>query len=177
MQTRAITGVDFERSLVTEQWVKSEIRPKMVWEVTGRNVFDKIKNVGYDVGKFNLSEKSVISKSDFAFVNDPTLRFEVKKYTKDKLQRWTMYSEPFFKVSTNKEADTVDINVYNKFVDEFVGKRKDIITKVLNSIGDGILGIRCMDGFIQQHKLEFKVQVRKGWKGYKRITIMFRIKE
>jgi hypothetical protein len=177
MQTRSITGVDFENSLVSKQWVKSEIRPKMVWNVTGKNVFDKMKNVDYDVNKFNLSEKSVINKSDFVYVSNTTLRFEVKKYTKDKLKKWTMYSEPFFKVSNDKDVNSVDVNVYNKFVDEFVTKRKDIIDKVLNSIGDGVLGIRCVDCFIPQHKLEFSMTVRKGWKGYKRITVMFRIKE
>ena len=92
MQTRSITGVDFENSLVSKQWVKSEIRPKMVWNVTGKNVFDKMKNVHYDVNKFNLSEKSVINKSDFVYVSNTTLRFEVKKYTKNKLKKWTMYS-------------------------------------------------------------------------------------
>lgn len=177
MQTRATTGVDFEQSLITEQWLKSEIKPKMIWDVNGVNVFDKMKNVGYDVTKFNLSDKSIISKSDFVFVTDPTLRFEVKKYPKSKLKKWTMYSEPFFKVSTNDAANIVDINDYNKFVDEFVDKRKDIITNVINSIGEGIIGVRCLDGFIQQHELEYKIEVLKGWKGYKRITIMFRIKE
>lgn len=169
--------MDFERSLKTKHWIKSENKPKMDWDVYGRNVFDKMKNVNYDASKFNLSEKSIISKSDFVFVNDPTLRFEVKKYTKDKLKRWTTYSEPFFKVSSNKDVDSVDINEYNKFVDDFMGKRQDIITYVLNSIGIGVMGVRCLDGFIQQHELEYKIKVLTGWKGYKRITIMFRIKQ
>ena len=177
MQTRATTGVDFEQSLITEQWLKSEIKPKMIWDVNGVNVFDKMKNVGYDVTKFNLSDKSIISKSDFVFFTDPTLRFEVKKYPKSKLKKWTMYSEPFFKVSSNDAANIVDINDYNKFVDEFVDKRKDIITNVINSIGEGIIGVRCLDGFIQQHELEYKIEVLKGWKGYKRITVMFKIKD
>ena len=177
MQTRAIAGVDFENTLITEQWHKSEVKPKMIWNVSGNNVFEKIKNVGYDVTKFNLSKDSIVSKSDFVFHSDDTIRFEVKKYPKQKLKKWTMYSEPFFKVSDEVNASKVNVDEYNKFVDDFMEKRGDIVDYVLNSIGEGIIGIRCLDGFIHQDKLEYKAEVLKGWRGYKRITIMFRIKE
>jgi hypothetical protein len=30
MQTRAIAGVDFENTLITKQWHKSEIKPKII---------------------------------------------------------------------------------------------------------------------------------------------------
>ena len=39
------------------------------------------------------------------------------------------------------------------------------------------LGIRCLDGFIAQHKLEYKIEIVKGWGGYDRLTVLFRIKE
>ena len=177
MQRRATTGMDFEQSLVTKHWVKSEIKPKLIWNVSGGNVFEKMKNVGYDVNNFHLSNKSITSKSDFAFVADPTMRFEVKRYLKSQLTKWTMYSEPFFKVSTNDMTNKVDRDIYNKFVDDFMDKRKDIFEYVLNTMGEGIMGIRCLDGFIHQRDIEYKVQVLNGWKGYKRITVMFKIKD
>ena len=44
MQTRAISGVDFENTLISNQWKKNEIKPKMIWDVDGKNIFDKIEH-------------------------------------------------------------------------------------------------------------------------------------
>ncbi len=176
MQTRAITGIDFEKGLVTDQWINKEIRPRMVWDVKGKNVFEKLSNVNYNPMLFNLSDRSVLSKSDFVFHCDDTMRFEVKKYPMSKFKSWILYSEPFFKVSSVKETQVVDINKYNKFTEEFYEKRKDILDTVLTGITTSNLGIRCIDGFIPQEKLDFKVVNRKGWAGYNRISIMCKMK-
>jgi hypothetical protein len=176
MQPRTKTGIDFELSLQSDLWVKNEQKPKMIWDVSGNNVFDKMKNVDYDVTKFNLSDTSVLSKYDFTFHNTNNLAFEVKKYKKSTLNKWTLYSEPFFKVSKRADLEKIDIQTYNKFVSDFFTKRKDIINKVLENINKNTLGIRIIDEFIPQHKIEYKVEVLKGWKGYDRITILFRIK-
>jgi hypothetical protein len=177
MQTRAITGVDFEREIESEQWIRKEVKPKMIWEGEGNNVFDKIKNVNYDVHKFNLSDKSVFNKWDFVFHSDETLAFEVKRYRVRQFNKWLMYSEPFFKVSSKKNAEVVDVEIYNKFVNDFYTHRQDIINRVLSQIGNGSSGIRCLDGFITQDKLEYKVEVVKGWGGYNRITIFCKVKD
>ena len=177
MQTRATTGTNFEKQIENGQWKRNERKPKMIWDVPGNNVFDKINNVDYDVTRFNLREDSILSKHDFVFHNDDSLTFEVKKYEMKKLKKWTLYSEPFFKVGTRSHKEKVDINRYNKFVDDFFNTRKDIINRVLENISKDSLGIRCLDGFIPQHKLEYKVEIVKGWYNYNRITILFRIKD
>jgi hypothetical protein len=177
MQTRATTGTNFEKQIENGQWKRNERKPKMIWDVPGNNVFDKINNVDYDVTRFNLRGDSVLSKHDFVFHNDDSLTFEVKKYEMKKLKKWTLYSEPFFKVSTRSDKEKVDTNQYNKFVDDFFNVRKDIINRVLENISKDSLGVRCLDGFIPQHKLEYKVEIVKGWCNYNRITILFRIKD
>jgi hypothetical protein len=45
MQPRTRAGIDFELSLQSDLWVKNEHKPKMVWDVVGTNVFNKMKNV------------------------------------------------------------------------------------------------------------------------------------
>lgn len=176
MQTRAITGVDFENTLISEEWGKKEIKPKMIWDVVGKNIFDKMKNINYDVNQFNLSENSIISKSDFIHRTDETKKFEVKKYRVEQFNEWTLYSEPFFKVASVDQASKIDREIYNKFVHDFVNKRQDIIDRVLNEIHQGNMGIRCLDGFILQNNIEYKIEVKKGWREYNRITVMCRIK-
>ena len=175
MQTRATTGTDFEKQLVNKQWKRNERKPKMIWDVPGNNVFDKIKNVDYDASKFNLRGDSILSKHDFVFHTDNTLTFEVKKYEMKKLKKWTLYSEPFFKVSTRSDKERVDLNRYNEFVNNFFNTRKDIINRVLENISKDNLGVRCLDCFIPQHKLEYKVEIVKGWCNYDRITVLFRM--
>jgi hypothetical protein len=176
MQTRAVTGTQFEKDIENKLWVRRERKPKMVWDVPGKNVFDKIKNVNYDVTKFNLSEESILSKYDFVYHNNDALTFEVKRYETSKLHTWTLYSEPFFKVATDSGKECIDKTQYNQFVKDFYNQRKDILDKVLESISNN-LGIRCLDGFIAQHKLEYKIEIVKGWGGYDRLTVLFRIKE
>jgi hypothetical protein len=177
MQNRAITGFDFEKTIISEGWERKEIKPKMNWDVRGRNIIEKIRNANFDPFNFNLSKSSQVSKSDFSRIDDESARFEVKKYKHNKLYNWTLYSEPFFKIASRDTASKIDKDVYNKFVRDFVEKRKDIIDYVLDNISKGIIGVYCIDTFIPIDNLEFKVEVLEGWKGYNRITIMFKIKE
>jgi len=176
MQTRAITGTDFEKDINSKIWIRKERKPKMIWNVSGNNVFDKMKNVNYDVYKFNLRGDSILCKYDFVFHNNETLTFEAKRYEKKQLNKWTLYSEPFFKVSTHADREKIEVDVYNKFVNDFYTNRKDIIDEVLQGISNSSLGVRCIDGFIPQHRLEYKVEVIKGWGGYDRITLLFKVK-
>jgi hypothetical protein len=90
--------------------------------------------------------------------------------------KWTLYSEPFFKVSTREGAEQIDTETYNKFVNDFYTKRKDIINKVLDNISKNILGVRLVDEFIPQNNIEYRVEVVRGWGRYNRITIQFRVK-
>lgn len=176
MQIRSKTGKDFEDSLDTTYWVRKETKPKLIWAGDGNNNIEKIKSVNYDVMRFNLNPNSIIGKSDFHYKDNPNLTFEAKKYSIDGYNKWIMYSEPFFKIATKEQQSQITTDEYNKFVDEFVTKRQDIITEVLKKIIESNLGIRCVDGFIPQHKLDFKVEVVNGWSGYKRITVFCKLK-
>jgi hypothetical protein len=178
MQTRTFSGKEFEDSLDNTIWVRKEMKPKLVWDVDGNNVIDKIKNTNFDVTKFNLSPQSSIKKSDFVYKDNPNLTFEVKKYKTNQFNSWTLYSEPFFKVANKSQLSQISQDEYNKFVDDFYEHRKDIITQVLDGIVKSNIGIRCVDGFIPQDKLEFKVEVvNNAWAGYKRITVLCRLKK
>ena len=75
------------------------------------------------------------------------------------------------------KKEQLDTETSNKFVDDFYTKRKDIINKVLDNISKNILGTRLVDEFIPQNNIEYRVEVVKGWGGYNRITIQFRVKE
>lgn len=177
MQNRVITGKDFEKSLENPIWVRKEIKPKLMWDVEGKNIITKIKNISFNVMKFNLHPNSIIHKSDFMYKDNPNLTFEVKKYKMKEFNKWVMYSEPFFKVATKKQSKEITTEEYNKFVDEFYEKRQDIIIDVLNKITKSNIGIKCIDGFIPQDKLKFNVKiVNNGWAGYKRITIFCKLK-
>ena len=85
MQNRAITGFDFEKTITSEGWERKEIKPKMNWDVKGRNIIEKIRNANFDPFNFNLSKSSQVSKSDFSGIDDESARFEVKKYKHNKL--------------------------------------------------------------------------------------------
>ena len=177
MQTRCITGIEFENEVSDKTWVRNEIRPKLIWDVEGRDNISKIKKINYDVTKFNLSPKSVLVKSDLVNINNPELTCEVKKYYIRQFNNWTMYSEPFFKIARRKQIEEISTYDYNRCVEDFYNMGQDIINKVLNSIVKSNIGIRCIDGFVPQENLEFKTDiVHSAWAGYKRITIFCRLK-
>jgi hypothetical protein len=53
-QTRVRTGQEFEDSISDVEWVKNPTKPSFVWTGEGRNVYERIKSVGFDVHKFYL---------------------------------------------------------------------------------------------------------------------------
>ena len=179
MQTRAKVGVDFEKSCETDGWVRQTKSPKIKWNGKGRNNITKIKNCNFNPSIFTMSEKSNLSKYDI--YNQELKKYrEVKRYKKDKLKSWTMYSEPYFKVASWSDTDKIEKDVYNKFVKDFwdYNQTTDLFDKIQKGINDISEGVQCIDGFIDKDDLEFRtVIVKNAWKGYYRITIEFRLKK
>ena len=99
-QTRVRTGQEFEDSIPTTDWIISPTKPSFVWTGQGKNVYERIKSVGFDAHQFYLTEKSTFKKWDLISKVDNTKTADAKRYLKKKLLRWTLYSEPYFKVAT-----------------------------------------------------------------------------
>jgi hypothetical protein len=102
----------------------------------------------------------------------------------EQLKDWTLYSEPIFKVASqdavNKVVDIfgygdyeLAIINYNKFID---GVRLNVGQDILDNISKSNIGIQLVDGFIPQSKLEYRWIIKKGWMGFDRLSIEFRIK-
>jgi len=178
MQKRAKTGVDFENLVQIDGWVKKTKSPKLRWCGYGRNILEKLKSINYDAKLFKLDESSEFVKYDVYNPNIDTY-CEVKKYNKNKLNDWVLYSEPYFKIASQTVAKKISTEIYNKFTEEFFllhqnsGFFEDVISK-LNEKTDGIITI---DGFIPKDDLEFRtVLIKNNWGGFHRITIQFKLK-
>lgn len=177
-QIRVVTGQEFENS-ISSDWILSPTKPSFVWTGHGRNVYDKIKSVGFDVHKFYLTDKSTFKKWDLISKTDNTKTADAKRYLKKKLLNWTLYSEPYFKVAKRGDLDKIGLEEYNKFVDEFyeVNNNNGMFNNVLNKMIENTIGIVTLDGFISIEDIEFRTTIVKtAWKGYHRITIQFRLK-
>lgn len=183
-QKRNKTGVQFEKEICESKgWAHKSTRPKIYWSGKGRSNFRKIASVDFDPTKFlpNM-EKSEFDKFDA--ITEKNEKIEIKKYKKDKLSNWVMYSEPIFKVATRSQMKTVvtlfgdgdvekSVKKYNEFVDGIVF---NVGEEIINNITKSNIGIQCMDSFISQDEVEYRWNVRSGWKGYNRLSIEFRLK-
>ena len=175
MQKRSNTGTDFEKEICGEGWTRKPSSPKLKWYGKGRSVFDRMKYCEYNPKKF-LLEDSILCKYDIVS-KDGEYR-EVKKYYMDKLNNWTLYSEPYFKVATKNDIKRIDVNTYNKFVDDFYEYNlgTGLFNYVVENMTGCISGVKVKDGVIPKDRLEFRTVIVDGWRGYNRITIQFKIK-
>jgi hypothetical protein len=178
VQLRSKTGSEFEKSCEIGGWKRKTKSPKINWNGTGRNNIEKIKNCNFNPSLFTLSENSDLSKYD---IYHPVLKKyrEVKKYKKDDLRAWTLYSEPYFKIATKTNQSKIDSNVYNKFIEDFwnYNQNTGLFEKIQQGITSFSEGITFVDGFVPKQDLEFRtVIVKNSWGGYYRLTIQFRIK-
>ncbi len=176
MQKRSKTGTDFENQLCVDGWTRKPVSPRFKWTGKGRSVFDKMKYCGYNPNEFNLYDSSKFCKYDIIHENGE--KREAKDYYINELKKWTLYSEPYFKVAVKNHLKRIDVDTYNKFVDDFheynVGT--GLYDYVVENMIESISGIQVKDGFIPKDKLEFRTVVVDGWRGYNRITIQFKIK-
>lgn len=184
-QSRNKTGVDFEKSVCQSNgWTHKSASPRIHWSGNGNSNWNKIKAINFIPENFvpNM-EKSNFEKYD-AITKDGD-KVEIKKYPSSKLTSWTMYSEPVFKVATRSAVSTVtkifgdgnyesSVEKYNQFIEGIV---PNVGQDILDSITKSSIGIQLEDKFIPQNELEYRWSVRKGWMGYNRLSIEFRIKQ
>jgi hypothetical protein len=183
-QSRSKTGVDFEKTICESKgWTHKSASPRINWSGKGRSNWNKIKQAEFKPENFiPNTEKSKFDKYDAITENGE--KVEIKKYPSSKLNNWTMYSEPVFKVATRSALGTVtklfgngDFNLsvekYNEFVQGIV---PNVGQDILDSITKSNIGIQLEDKFVPQEELEYRWNVRSGWKGYYRLSIEFRIK-
>ena len=178
MQNRAKTGVDFENSVQVNGWVKKTSSPKMKWSGNGQSIFDKIKSIGYDPDRFILNENVDICKYDIYHPETNRYR-EVKKYKIDSFDKWVLYSEPYFKMSSKHLLYKISPDVYNKFTEEFfeLNTKSGLFDRVIKKINEKSEGIQIIDGFIPKEELEFRtILARNNWANYHRITIQVKKK-
>jgi hypothetical protein len=176
VQKRAKTGTEFERELSLNGWCRRPMSPRLKWSGPGRNNFKKIIECNYNPKEFLLLD-SVLCKYDI--MNNENEFREVKKYYTNKLKQWTLYSEPYFKVADRKQMDIINIDNYNKFVDDFYQHNLStgLFEKVMKGMTECISGIQFIDKFIPKEQIDFRTVIVDGWGGYKRITIQFKINE
>ena len=178
MQKRAVSGVDFENSFQVDGWVRKATSPRFKWSGKGRTIIDKIKSVNYDPEFFILDESSKMSKYDI--VNTITGgKREVKKYSKEGLKGWSLYSEAFFKIASENAVKQISVDVYNKFVEDYYNHYKNtgLFDRVIEKMNEGIEGVQVIGEFIPMDKLKFKVDIiRNSWKKYHRLSILIKLK-
>jgi hypothetical protein len=182
-QVRNKTGFNFEKVIsdkfYDDGWILKPKSPKMVWSPSGKDVFLKMANVGYDPQMFLLDkDKSNLDKYDI-YNLETNEYYEIKKYSPSKFKNWVMLSEPYFKVCTKKQLPKISNAVYNNFVNLFFeyNQSNGLLDYVQNEIVKLSSGIICDGGIIRKEDLEYRTRLKtKQWGDYNRITIEMRLK-
>jgi hypothetical protein len=178
VQNRVQNGKLFELSLIKDGWIVKPKSPKFKWSGNGRSFVQKMRDCRFISELFILDESSSMCKYDIVHLETNRVR-EVKKYMKKDLNKWTLYSEPFFKIATRSQQKKIDVIVYNKFANEFYDHNltTGLFDRVINKMTSCSEGIMVQDGFIPSKDIEFRTElVANQWGGYDRITIQFRIR-
>jgi len=193
VQKRVKTGKEFEEYICRLYGLSRHMkRPRLHWNGEGRNNVNKIISLNKNPEEFKviLSESKFI-KSD-AIDKDGNL-YEIKKYSKNQLNKYRLYSEPIIKVAPSRSKwgtgdpffDNFKSAVeYNNFIISLMDTKwwKQYHQIILDSIIYSNRGIYCKDGFLCHDKLEFKWVINKGeygpiFDGYYRLSIVFKIKD
>lgn len=178
-QTRVNTGKLFEQSLVTDEWVLKSKNPKPIWSGSGRSVYDKIKNIGFNHLDFQPLEGSKWGKCDIVNIHDGRER-EIKKYKIDDIKKWKLYSEPFFKVSRRNQLNKINKDEYNNFLKSFYNHNisNGFFDNIVSEMTKNCEGIHIIGEFIPINKFEFRTILSENeWKGFHRIQIEFKLKD
>jgi hypothetical protein len=182
-QSRNKTGVNFEKYICDiNGWEHSPCSPKIIWTGSGKSNFEKIYSLNFDVSKFKPTDQSILKKWDA--IIDGKDYIEIKKYKLKKIETWKLYSEPIIKIANKATLKNVvnlfgDGNIdmaktkYNKFVNELY---EDIDYSIIETITSSNIGVQLEDIFIPHDELEYSWSVKKGWMGFDRLSIEFRIK-
>jgi hypothetical protein len=183
-QPRNKTGIDFEKEICTQKgWKHKSKVPRIIWEGKGRSNFDKLKSIDVDPLMFIPDfDKSKLEKYDA--LTQRGEKVEIKKYKVSDLNKFHIYSEPVIKIADKGSAQKAlgvfgSKENYNKFIrdlkENFRNRMYD--TRIQLSMIENSIGIQCIDGFIPKSDIEFKWEVCGGWKGWDRLTLLFKIKE
>jgi len=177
IQSRVGAGKAMELIALKDGWIKASTKPKLKWRVQGKNNIDKIIKSNYNPKEFSILENITLNKYDIYNPKTKKQR-EVKSYYMSEVNKWTLYSEPYFKVATRGQLNNITPEVYNDFLQRFYNHAN--ITGLLKFIQEQMIssneGIVFKDGFTPKEQLEFRtILVDKQWKGYNRIQIQFRI--
>ena len=181
-QTRNKTGSEFEKQICEKfGWKHSTKSPRINWIGKGSTNLEKMYNHYINGTSLKIDvEKSIFEKWD-AIDNDK--KIEIKKYNTGECLDWILYSEPFIKLASKSAINIVTNllgngnvekgkSVYNEMIEKSFKDNKDIL---LEKITNSNSGIRFKDKFVERKFIEFRMVVLKGWRGYNRATIQFRI--
>jgi hypothetical protein len=182
-QIRNKTGKKFEEQVcIQKNLIYYSKRPTLKWSGVGKNYYEKIASVNFDVNKFYLINGSTFEKYDAIDSNGN--KIEIKKYKIEDLSKWKLYSEPFPSVKNKNYIDYIKDKfgngslecakkVYNNFIKSLIEKNFDYI---IQKITESNKGIQLIDAFIPNSDLEFRIFLQKGWMGFNRVEIQFRKK-
>jgi hypothetical protein len=205
VQKRALTGIKFEKERCESNgWQRLGRSPRIQWDVDGCNIWNKIRNTNANPKKFSIDyDNSILEKYDA--ITPEGERVEIKAVTLQQLENWTLFAEPFPSVKTwssiyecisifGTTKDYSHLNRYNvkkykrglkrilkngpvdgfnKFLDGLYDNASD---EIISRIKSKLDGIECYDGYVPIEDIEFRWVVGKGWKGFNRVYLTFRIK-
>ena len=177
MQKRCLTGTIFEKFLCKDGFIHKSKSPKAKYSGEGKSILSKIKNSNYDPSIVQVLPGSDFSKYDI--INEETdEKWEAKKYKMESLKKWTLFSEPFFKIATRTQTTKITVRQYNIFVNRFwkFNNKKGFFGDIIKQMTETLSGICVIDGFIPIDDIEFRFVVKYYWMGYKKITLEFRVK-
>ena len=178
VQARVKSGKLAEQSFIKDGWISKPTKPTFKWGGAGRNNIDKIKNCFNDIDTFCKLQNLSLKKYDI--YNPTTNKYrEIKGYNIKQLNKWTLYSEPYFKIATRSQATKITQDVYNDFLHRFTDHANNIglIKHIEEQMVSSNEGIQFKDGFIPQDQIEFRTIISyTEWSGYNRLQIHFKIK-
>jgi len=177
-QSRVRLGELFENSFKGGDWDIVRMSPKIYWSGKGRDNLIKIRSLEFNEKDFYPLERSTWEKYDLKNNVDGRKR-EAKKYKIGRLTKWTLYSEPYFKVSNRRQLPKMDKEVYNEFLFRFYNLHQSdgLFDEVLKKMINSCEGIQFEDGFVPMENIEFRtILSTTEWAGYNRIQIQFKLK-
>ncbi len=185
-QKRSISGIDFEKKICKEKgWDRKSSSPKLKWNGDGRSIVDRLGCfIDNPEGFIPDMEKSIFDKYDSIDKNG--VKREIKDYPLSVLlNKWMTYSEPIRCFKNKKELPKIfrvlgdgdhatSVKNYNNIISAV---EKNVGDDIISNISKSNIGIQCQDAFIPNEDLEFRWVIKKGWMGYYRLTIDFKVKE
>ena len=186
MQTRSISGREYEIK-VAEKYGRLICKsPKIVWNAQGKYNLDKIVNSEFNGYKLSPTNESTYDKYDVILSSGE--KVEVKKYSTDKIKsKWVLYSEPILKICTKSQVNKL-IEVcgslelardkYNKFIGELYENLTETgeLNKILEKIIKTSQGVIFEDRRVNYDELDFRWVLKNNWMGFYRITLEFKVK-